>query len=151
MYPQPARNNTGRFDGVIDMRGPDTYLECMDVTIAHPLRESIIRKASTQVLAAAKNALKLKKKHYERWSEEQKAIHSRRRLLPFVMETYGAFEPIARQFLRDVCDVMHIHSTSPQSAAFSFKQALRRCSIAVQKGNAQIIIKGCRNTRSTWF
>ena len=55
------------------------------------------------------------------------------------METCGAFDLGAKRLLKRVCNIMHDDDTD--LADYAYKHVLKRCSVAIQKGNARVIMK----------
>jgi len=122
-------------------------LVSIDVSVVHPTSKSYL-KGAQKTLGAAKETYKEKLKHYQEWIEIQEEDLSRHVLVPFIMETYGAFHRQAKRLLERVCDIMH--DNDPDYAQYACKQVMKRCSVALQKGNARIIMKGCKLMHCSW-
>ena len=96
-----ASDHALRLGGVVHIPDAKNNHACIDVSIVHPTSKSYLQGAQ-KTLGAAKEAYKKKLKHYQEWIEIQEEDLSRHVLVPFIMESYGAFHREAKRFLERV-------------------------------------------------
>jgi hypothetical protein len=109
----------------------------IDVSVICPTAASYVRPAARTALAAAhvREAMKLAK--YDALC----AAHGWR-MVPFVMESYGAFGRRALDFL----GTMLAYATE-QNQPFVLKRARQELAVALQRGNAWVALQACVSAR----
>jgi hypothetical protein len=110
----------------------------IDVSVACPTAASYVKAAARTALATAsvREATKLAK--YDALCAEHGW-----RMVPFVMESYGAFGRRALDFL----GTMLAYATE-QYQPFELKRARQELAVALQRGNAMVALQACVNARA---
>lgn len=125
----------------LDTKRPDIHAffpddrVLIDLTVVHPAAPS---SRASQPLLAAKRREREKVSHYAALTAAEGC-----RFLPFVLETLGAFGPQASSFLRD------LSSYATESFLGCELPPARLLAVLLQKGNAEILAKGCLLSRSS--
>jgi hypothetical protein len=102
-----------------------------DAAIVHPLCNSYIRKAQSE-LGAARDRTARKIKSYAELMEKQPG----KKFVPFVVETFGAICGEATSFIRTIADTLE------DQQGQSFMRGLyRSISFSIQRGNASIVLE----------
>lgn len=121
-----------------DRRVPDlqTFMgidhDIVDVAIVHPGAPSYARRAALP-LRTARNMERIKKNKYRDLGIEHKA-----KIVPFVVETYGAPGEEATKFVRRMAAFSEDQGVGLTRRQV-FQQTMQRVAVAVQKGNARMV------------
>jgi hypothetical protein len=141
---EPRYYVPGACDGdEMDRQSPDCVLIgphrtiAVDVSVVCPTGASYMRRAAATTLAAAAQREQLKLKKYSGLAQQEGL-----RLVPFVLESYGAFGRMAL----DLLGTMEAHAAEHHQR-FDVKDARQALSVALQRGNALVALQCCVTAR----
>lgn len=125
----------GKRPDILVTLGTDHFL--VDVTIRHPTAPSQVAIALVP-LGIASQAERRKLDHYQDMARQQLAT-----MVPFAIESYGAFGDLATSFMKRIAD--HARHSSPSYSVVSILSGLiQSLAVAVQRGNTEAIAHGLR-------
>lgn len=128
-----------------DGRRPDLYATfphgmqetAVDVTVVHPAAETYKRKAAEKSLSAAGVAAKRKRARYQAVLADVGI-----RFIPFAVESFGGVCKEARAFMKELALQAAHCGPVGETAALLRREFGGMVSVAVQKGNAAMVLAG---------
>jgi hypothetical protein len=127
---ETGANSAERFADILITNANGSVRSVLDTTISHPTLETAGALSKIGAQAELKQKIKIKK-YTETYQLEDSQI------IPFAMETYGAWNPMSIDYLRNLAKEAAAVSQKPYSVLY--RQATERISVALQRMNAYVL------------